>query len=140
MAEKKDDNKKKPTDGKRQGQTTEELKLKGKKGALIILARLTYALGIQNKFSGTRWANKEKKDVAGSFYQKAGPKGAIMVMDENSDVIKAALTAAKAAQADIAAGKWTPNVGKFLDAVLNVTTGVNGSRTRDYSIASELKL
>lgn len=131
------------TDGvKRQGQTTEQLKQKGKKGSLIILARLAYSLGMNAKptFSGTRWAEKKKEDVAGSFYQKVGPKGAIMTMDENSDAIKSALAAARIAQPDIAAGKWTANVGKFLDAVLNVTTGGNGTRNRDYSIASDLKL
>lgn len=125
----------------RKGLTVEQLQGMGKKGHLVLLARLAYAIGSseKNKFSGTEWKGREAKKVAGTWYQKIGPNGPVLKLEENSDEIKNALSLAKLAQKDVSEQKWSPAVQKFLDSILSITTGGTGVRTRNFGIASDLK-
>lgn len=145
MAEVKEVTKKDSAKGKdtatRKGLTIDQLKAMGKKGSLVLLARLAFAIGSdpKNKFKGTEWADRDAKKVAGTFYQKVGPKGAVLTVDENSDEIKASVAAAKLAQKDISEQKWSQNTQKFFDSIISITVGGTGVRTRNYGIAADLK-
>lgn len=120
--------------------TIEQLKAMGTRGNLVILARLAYSLGKNAKFAGSKWAGKTGDATAGTFYNKVGPGGAVLVVPTDSDSFKAALAAGRSAQGDIAKGNFTGAVAKFLDAVLAINIGGGGTRTRDYGMAADLKL
>ena len=126
--------------GPKKVQTIEQLKAMGTRGNLVILSRLAYSLGSQANFAGSKWAGRKKEAVAGTFYQKVGPKGAVLTVSEDSDAFKNALAAGRSAKSDIASGKYTSAVAKFLDAVIAINVGGTGTRTRDFGMAADLKL
>lgn len=64
------------------------------------------------------------------------PTGGIWELDEKSDLFQGVLEAAKAANEDIVAGKFSENVIALLD--LQLSTKESGTRKRDYTQAADL--
>lgn len=144
------------TDGKAKKQvnvrTNEQLmgSLKGKvfaigRAAYNVVARATKTTtpnkngkGFKSSFSGVK-ALEGNAYPNGTWYVKTKSGGPYFSLDENSEKFKEILAAARSAKADIGAGKNTPAVHKFLDAILSVGGG-GGSRQRDVSFVNNITL
>jgi hypothetical protein len=120
--------------------TQEELKQMGIKGNLTLLARYAFSLAKENDYKDTRWENSETEHFSGGFYGKITPeKGTMWRAEEDDASFKAVVAAGKAAQADIAAQKYTDKVVAFLEAIMNVKAPV-AAKSKDYSKVSEISL
>jgi hypothetical protein len=111
----------------------------GLKGQIMIVLRNGYKLAAENKFKGTKSADKEATSVNGSWYAKMNRKGSFLKLEETSETFKKLRVLAREAKDDIFASKYSKEVSTLIDEAMKLP-GSRGESVNRLEILKDIKL